>query len=240
MHGEQDTPRARSRAALGSAQRDADAAQRLAVRACRVVVEADDLARRTHLTAERRVDPEALEGEHALARGDVTRNGPLADAELVQGLAQHHLGGDAHQREAGRAGHERRGSPGAWLDVENHDGARGDREPHADEADEPGFQGDCAYAILDACDDLRVEREGREDCRGVAAMHERGLEVLHHPGDDDARSVGDGVDVDGDCLVERAVIEMASTGGKGGSTSERRGRRAEHADTARGEVCREA
>ena len=121
-----------------------------------------------------------------------------------------------------------------------HDGACGNREPHAHEADQAGFQGDCAHAILDAGDDLRVERERREDRRGVAAVHERGLEMLHHTGDDDALAVADGIDVDRDGVVESAVVEMARAPRRGGSTGERCRWRAEHAHAARGEVRREA
>ncbi len=107
-----------------------------------ILVDPHDLAGGAHLRAQERVHPgEAPEGEDRLLHGEIGRLDFFGEAQLLQGVAQHHLGGQLGQGHAGGLADEGHGAGGPGVDLQDVDLVVLDRELDVHQAHHPQLRG---------------------------------------------------------------------------------------------------
>ena len=119
--------------------------------------------------------------------------------------AGHDLGGDAGDGQADHLGDEGHRAARPRVYFEHIDLVVLNRELDVHQAHHLQRAGELHGLPLELRDDLAVQRMGRQRAGRVARMHAGLLDVLHHAADEDVRPVGDGVDVDLDCVAQVSV-----------------------------------
>jgi hypothetical protein len=181
---------------------------RLGERPPELGVDPHHFAGRFHLGAENRVDVRELdEGKDGLLDADVLRYDGVRQSELGQLPADHDLGGQFRQRDPDRLAYEGDGSGGAGVDFQDENLPLLDGELHVHQPHHAEF----LREDLRLADDLPRDFGGngirRQGARGIARVHPRLLDVLHHGPDEHVGPVADRIDVDLDRTLQEAVDE---------------------------------
>ena len=167
---------------------------------------AHDLAGRFHLRAQDGVHTRELhKGKDRLLDREIRRHHLGRDALVVQALAQHGPGrhlGQGHARGLRDKGHRAR-CP--WVDLQHIDPLVLNGELHIHEAHHiQGLGHELGLALELGNQGLR-ERIRWQAAGGVARVHACLLDVLHDPANHHALAIGEGVHIDLNGVVEKAV-----------------------------------
>ena len=165
---------------------------------------------------------EALEGEHRLLHRDrgivgqiraVALGGQHAAAAQIRDRgAGHEQGCGLRQRDAGGLGDEGHGAGGTRVGLEHVEHPVGEGELDVEQSAHAHALGDRQGRGADAVHDRVAEGDRREGTGRVAGVDAGFLDVLHHAADVEVGAVVEGVDVDLDGGVEKAVDEDRGLG----------------------------
>ena len=118
------------------------------------------------------------------------RNDFLGEAELLERLAGHDLGGKFGKRDSDRLADEGRRPRGAGIDLEHVDLLVLDCVLDVHEAADVEFEGHGLGGVSDGLQNLGGEGDAWKDAGAVAAVDTGFLDVLHDAADDAVGPVG--------------------------------------------------
>ena len=169
------------------------------------------LARGAHLGTEQRVGAgEACKRQHGLLDADHARR-CLIDVEVLDALAERHTHRGIDERNTRGLGDERHRAARARVGLEHVDLAVADGVLDVDEADHAEGASELDRLAPDLGLDGRADRQRRDHAGRVARMNAGLLDVLHDRTDQDIAAIGDGIDVDLDRVLNKAVDQRGRT-----------------------------
>ena len=127
-------------------------------------------------------------------------------------MAYHHPGGQLSKGDPGRLAHERHGSGGPGVHLQDVDDPGFDGELDVDQPHDPERLRERHRVALHFVDHPVSDQVGRHHARGVPRMDTGILDVLHDPADHTAGAVGDGVNVRLEGVLEEAVDQHRMLG----------------------------
>jgi len=140
------------------------------------------------------------------------RNDFFGEAEFLQGLAGHDLGGEFWKWDSDGFADEGRGAGGAGIDLDDVEVVAFDGELHVHQAAHVEGLGELLGGVADAVLHRVAEAEGRDDAGAVAGVDAGFFDVLHDGADDGRFAVADAIDIDLGGVFEEAVHEHGAVG----------------------------
>jgi hypothetical protein len=144
----------------------------------------------------------------------------FCDTQLTERLPHHHLGCHLGPGNSGCLADERDRSGGPGVDFENVNDVILDRILDIHQTDHLKFLSQGVGVLFESLDQFIVQGEGRGDAGAVSGVDSRFFDMLHDAGNDSGLSVGDGIHINLDGILEKLVDEDRMSGrGVNGSLS---------------------
>ena len=132
-------------------------------------------------------------------------NDVFQNAQLTQTFTGHDPGSDLGQRTSGGFGHERGGTRGARIHLQNINITALDRKLHVHEPLDIEFQSHQHGLATDFSNQLRSHGIRWQGTGRVTGMDAGLLDVFHDAADDHLGSVTERIHVDLDCFIQKLV-----------------------------------